>query len=228
MEKSSDPFNELYFKRAITRGIIFRATENIVSAQPWYNGGYRANIVVYTLAILGEITKRQKACIDYLSIWNAQEIDATLKEAIAIIAKGVNSDITSPPQGISNVTEWCKREACWTRMQARIDMIAQSIPASFFKKMVTSIDQSMLDCDARKTQQIDNGIQLQQKVLSIPAEKWVSIHKYLLERKLLTTKEEDLLRIAMRMPSRIPTDKQCVVLLDILEKGRLEGMMIHE
>lgn len=94
--------------------------------------------------------------------------------------------------------------------------------------MVTSIDQSMLDRDARKTQQIDNGIQLQQKVLSIPAEKWVSIHKYLLERKLLTTKEEDLLRIAMRMPSKIPTDKQCVVLLDILEKGRLEGMMIHE
>src|SRR3546814_15628838 len=40
-EKSSDAFNEFYFKRAVARGLIFRATERIVSAQPWYNGGYR-------------------------------------------------------------------------------------------------------------------------------------------------------------------------------------------
>ena len=51
-EKSSDGFNEFYFKRAVARGIIFRATERIVSAQPWYNGGYRANIVAYTLWFL--------------------------------------------------------------------------------------------------------------------------------------------------------------------------------
>jgi hypothetical protein len=55
-EKLSDGFNELYFRRAIARGILFRATEKLVSAQTWYNGGYRANIVTYTLSMLGEIT----------------------------------------------------------------------------------------------------------------------------------------------------------------------------
>lgn len=49
-EKSSDSFNELYFRRAIARGILFRTTE-LVSEQPWYNGGYRANIVAYTLSM---------------------------------------------------------------------------------------------------------------------------------------------------------------------------------
>src|SRR3546814_5304959 len=59
-EKSSDAFNEFYFKRAVARGLIFRATERIVSAQPWYNGGYRANIVAYTLAVLGDSKQRRK------------------------------------------------------------------------------------------------------------------------------------------------------------------------
>jgi AIPR protein len=56
-EKSSDSFNELYFRRAIARGILFRTAEKLVSEQPWYNGGYRANIVAYTLSMFGEIAE---------------------------------------------------------------------------------------------------------------------------------------------------------------------------
>ena len=48
-EVAPDGFNELYFRRAIARGILFRTTERLVSRQSWYNGGYRANIVAYTL-----------------------------------------------------------------------------------------------------------------------------------------------------------------------------------
>src|SRR5262249_15245596 len=53
--KSADSFNEFYFRRAIARAIIFRSTEKLVSEQPWYNGGYRANIVAYAIASLNEI-----------------------------------------------------------------------------------------------------------------------------------------------------------------------------
>ncbi|QXC48810.1 AIPR family protein [Agrobacterium salinitolerans] len=73
-EKSSDGFNELYYKRAIAR-VLFRATEKIVSDQPWYNGGYRANIVAYTLAVLGEVAKQHEGAIDFQKIWNSQAID---------------------------------------------------------------------------------------------------------------------------------------------------------
>jgi hypothetical protein len=34
-EKSSEGFNELYFRRAIARGILFRSAENLVKDQPW-------------------------------------------------------------------------------------------------------------------------------------------------------------------------------------------------
>ena len=223
-EKSSELFNEFYFKRAVTRGLIFRAAERIVSAQDWYNGGYRANIVAYTLAVLSEIAKRKKANIDFLVIWNAQKISPTLETAIAVVAGEVNADIIFPPPGISNVTEWCKRESCWTRIQGRIDAIADCLASEFFKSLVTSEDQAMTVQDARRTQRFDDGIEAQKKVLSIPAEKWASIHQVLLDKKLLTPKEESLLRVAMHIPTKIPTEKQSAILLAIIEKGRLEGV----
>lgn len=135
-EISSDPFTENYFKKAVARAIIFRDTERIVSNQHWYNGGYRANIVAYALALIGEITKNRGKSIDYLNIWNKQGIDKTLEEAIAITAEIVNSDITKPPQGISNVSEWCKRDACWIRLKPLGEKISDIIPEKFWQALL--------------------------------------------------------------------------------------------
>lgn len=227
-EKSSDAFNEFYFKRAVARGLIFRATERIVSAQPWYNGGYRANIVAYTLAVLGDITKRRKESIDFLGIWNAQKVDPVLESAIAVVSGVVNDDIIRPPQGISNISEWCKKEACWTRIQARADAIANLLPSEFYDRLVPQDDQAAIVKTAKQTQRIDIGIEAQRKVLAVPAAEWARIHQLLLEKDLLTPKEDGVLRVAMQIPSKLPTEKQSVVLLDILDKGRLEGVVVSE
>src|SRR3546814_4467500 len=66
--------------------------------------------------------------IDFLGIWNAQKVDPVLESAIAVVSGVVNDDIIRPPQGISNISEWCKKEACWTRIQARTDAIANLLP----------------------------------------------------------------------------------------------------
>ncbi len=226
-EKSSDAFNEFYFKRAVARGLIFRATERIVSAQPWYNGGYRANIVAYTLAVLGDITKRRKECIDFVGTWNAQKVDPVLESAIAVVSAGVNDDIIRPPQGISNISEWCKRESCWTRIQARTDAIANLLPPEFYDRLVPQDDQAAIVKTAKETQRIDNGIEAQRKVLTIPGTEWARIYQSLLERDLLTPKEDGVLKVAMQIPSKLPTERQSVVLLDILEKGVLEGVVVN-
>jgi hypothetical protein len=226
-EKSSDGFNEFYFKRAVARGLIFRATERIVSAQPWYNGGYRANIVAYTLAILSEIAKRRKQSIDFLGIWNAQKVDTVLEGAIAMISGVVNNDITNPPQGISNISEWCKREACWTRIQARVETIASALPQIFYDRLVSLDEQSVTVRSAKQTQRIDDGIDAQKKVLTVPATEWNRIRKALMERNLLTPKEDGVLKVAAQIPAKLPTEKQCLVLLDILNKGRTEGVVVE-
>ena len=140
----------------------------------------------------------------------------------------MNDDIISPPQGISNISEWCKKEACWTRIQARTDTIASILPPEFYDRLVPQDDQAAIVKTAKQTQRIDNGIEAQQKVLAVPAAEWARIHQSLLEKDLLTPKEDGVLRVAMQIPSRLPTEKQSVVLLDILEKGRFEGVIASE
>lgn len=227
-EKSSDSFNEFYFKRAVARALIFRAAERIVSSQPWYNGGYRANIVAYTLAVLSDITKTRKESIDFLGVWAAQKVDPVLERAIATVAGIVKEDIMNPPQGISNISEWCKKDACWTKIQARINTISNLLPPEFYDRLVPEDDQATILKTAKQTQKIDNGIEAQRRVLAVPAADWARIRQLLLERNFLTPKEEGVLKAAMQIPSKLPTEKQSVVLLDILEKARLEGIVVSE
>ncbi|HEX8302523.1 AIPR family protein [Sphingomonas sp.] len=226
-DKSSDGFNEAYFKRAVARGIIFRATERVVSAQPWYNNGYRANIVAYTLAVLSELTRRQEKSLDFQRVWNAQAISPVLESTIATVASRVNDDLLHPMQGISNISEWAKREACWTRMLEHIDEFADLLPDEFDGECLSRDDHMSEKRAARNTQKVDNGIEAQTKVFAIPAPKWIVIHDTLAAKRLLTPKEIGVLKIAMQMPIKIPTDKQCAVLLDTIGKARAEGIAIE-
>jgi len=224
-EKSSNGFNELYFKRAVARGILFRAVEKLVSAQPWYNGGYRANIVAYTLSMLGEVTKRRKTTVDYQRIWSAQAIDDVLSEALITIATAVNEDITKPPQGISNISEWCKREGCWARLLDQSDHIAELLPENFWAGLASADDNRHEAKTARQTQKIDNGIEVQRQVFKVPPAQWSTILREGSSRRLLTPKEIGILQIAAQMPAKIPTERQSAILIEILDKAQQEGII---
>jgi AIPR protein len=225
--KSSDGFNEAYFKRAVARAIIFRATERIVSAQAWYNGGYRANIVAYTLAVISELTRRQDKSIDFHRIWSAQEISQLLEVTISGIAHNVNEELLRPPQGISNISEWAKRDACWTQMLDHMDRFASLLPPDFEKQLLSHDEQLTEKRAARNTQKIDNGIEAQTRILAIPATKWALVHDALSAKRLLTPKEIGILNVAKQLPTRIPSEKQCAVLVDIIEKVRSEGISLE-
>jgi hypothetical protein len=223
-EKSPDGFSEYYFKRAVARALLFRATERLVSAQPWYNGGYRANIVAYTLAVISEITRRQGKTLDYTKVWDAQAVDAMVESSIAIIAKAVNDEIIKPPQGISNISEWCKKDACWTGLLSNLPMFEGLLSEEFIAALQSAEEQVSQIQTAKKTQKIDNGIEAQKRVLAIKADEWAMVYKSLAARKALSPKEAGVLQIAMQIPSKIPTEKQCGVLLETFEKARLEGL----
>ncbi|RXT18744.1 AIPR family protein [Rhizobium leguminosarum] len=225
-EKSSDGFNEFYYKRAIARAILFRATEKLVSAQPWYNGGYRANIVAYTLALLGQITGHRNGSLDFQKIWNAQNIDQTLTAVLEVISSAVNEDIVHPPQGISNISEWAKKDGCWTRLQGKITEVEELLSDEFWSSLVSEDDSKLEANLAKKVQKIDNGIEAQTRILSISASEWNKISKALSARNLLTPKEIGVLNIAMQIPQKIPTEKQCAVLLETIEKAKKEGLMV--
>ena len=222
--KSPDQFNEYYYKRAIARGLIFRSTEKLVSSQPWYNGGYRANIVAYAIAVINECCRCHNKTVDFMRIWNSQALPESLVDALAISAKYVNDDISQPPQGISNISEWCKKDGCWQRLQAGIGKLEKQLPEKFWSDLVSVDEQKAEASTARKIQKIDNGIDAQKKVFEIPAEKWSMLLREGVNRKFLTPKEVDILKIAEQIPNKIPSEKQCLVLIKVLEKAASEGL----
>lgn len=102
---------EEYFHRLVAKAILFRECESLVSAMQF--GGYRSQIVTYTIAYLSHATAMG---LDFDSIWRMQTLPTPVVEAIQAIAPAVHASITSPPGG-KNIAEWCKAEACWVAVR---------------------------------------------------------------------------------------------------------------
>ena len=101
-----------YFERLVAMAILFRRTERIVSEQQF--GGYRANIVTYTIAYLSHRTTQQ---IDLDAIWRDQNISDALADAIESVCYPVREVLLDAP-GSGNITEWCKKPACWQAVRS--------------------------------------------------------------------------------------------------------------
>jgi hypothetical protein len=120
-------FTQKDFERLVARAILFHRAEQIVGSLNF--GGYRANIVTYTLAYLSYHTEKR---IDLDRVWREQDITPATAKAIDEVARLVHLKIVNPPPGRKNVTEWCKKEACWETVKA----IEYAMPAIFQKELV--------------------------------------------------------------------------------------------
>lgn len=114
---------QAYFERLVAKAILFRRAERIVSQQQF--GGYRANIVAYTLSCLSSKTSQR---IDLDQIWKTQDISDALSEAIETACYPVREALIDAP-GSGNVTEWCKKEPCWHRVRDLDVPIPRSLKA---------------------------------------------------------------------------------------------------
>ncbi|MCS4585983.1 hypothetical protein FZ990_12395 [Clostridium perfringens] len=123
-EENNAVFNKFYYQKLVSLDILFKSTEKIVSNQDWYKEikSYRANIVTYSLAVIfNYINKKLKGLtIDFMRIWNKQSIYKELEEQLIITTKEVYDFITRDDRVTLNVTEWCKKEACWDRAKKKI------------------------------------------------------------------------------------------------------------
>lgn len=225
-EKSSEKFNEFYYKKVIARAIVFRRTEKIVSAQSWYQGGYRANIVAYSLALIGYSVKKLSKFVDFIYIWNNQSISDSFEEAIKITSKLVYDNITRPQHGISNVTEWCKKELCWQLLQKQRSKLVKLLPSNFLESLISKEEIKNEQKQAKKVQKIDDGIEAQKFVLELSSTKWASILSQCEHHDILTSKELSIVKIATQIPNKIPSEKQSIILISVLDKIKLEGIKV--
>ena len=144
--------DELYYKRIIAKAILFRRTEKIVSQQQF--GGYRANIVTYTLAFLSYKTAQR---IDLDKIWQEQGLSEALEENITEISKIVHQQITNPPGG-ANIGEWCKKQRCWDELK------------NTEYSLVSDLDQELIGIDRTTPVVSASSTNTQRSAFNVPTE----------------------------------------------------------
>jgi len=221
--RNSDQFNDDYFRRLAAKAVLFRGTEQIVSEQPWYQGGYRANIVTYAVAKLSHMVEHQcRQCIlDLRQLWAQQTIPTSLQGVLEAIAKAMFDVIVSPDSALQNVTEWCKKEVCWNRAaKAEIDI---DLSRRLRSLLIDKEEDRDLQRMSKKDQKVDNGIENQRFVLELGPLYWTNARKWAREQAISSPDEDGILAVAAAIPRRLPTEKQSWRLLQIKEKLELEG-----
>ena len=111
---NSDGFNEMFYREAVAKAIVFRSVEKLVTEQPWYQGGYRANVVAYAIAKLAYDISQRGESINFDRIWRAQGVSAGLQEALVVAAKAARDVIVDSPESMRNVTEWANSKLAGT------------------------------------------------------------------------------------------------------------------
>ena len=218
-KKSPNDFNEAWYRQAVAKAITFRETERVVSSQSWYQGGYRANIVAYTIAKVAHEVAEQRNAVDFESIWRRQALGQSLAQAIASLSEQVHDVLVDPPAGISNVTEWAKKEGCWHRVR----MLEVDLPPTMVDELISTEEQKDAARGARRDQKQLNGIEAQIAVVNAGPKFWEEALTWGLPRQLLTPSECGILEVAARIPARTPTEKQSMTAIKALGKLQNEG-----
>jgi len=220
-EKSETSINELYFKTLVAKAIIFKSLDKSVYQQDWY-GGYKANIVAYTLSLLTYKISSMKLAINFEKIWQQQSINEVFDNQLLIIAKLINDTITDTTE---NVTQYCKKEYCWTRIKERISV---ELNEEFVDELLGTSEIVEKENQAKKTQKEHNEINAVIYVVEKGADYWQTLSKWALEKGLLSPKEMSIISVACQMPRKIPSDKQAKVILNVEQRAKQEGFWINE
>lgn len=217
--KSESRFDETWYRRLIAKAIMFRTLEKIVPKQEWYQGGYRANIITYAISKVALDAGQMGLFIDLDAVWRSQALPKLLETALVLAASEANAVITNPDEGIRNMSEWAKKQACWARLQSRkLDY------GDHFKKVLIDQEEAVREVrSARGIEALTSGIETQTAVLEAGAAFWADLRQWGLERKLLSDRADGILATCAAIPKKLPSEKQCIVAMRELERLKEKG-----
>ena len=223
-EKSDTQFNERYFQATAALLLMFQLLEKQIPKQEWYEGGYRANVIYYTVALFHKLLKEQfqEMDLDLIYIWNKQEVPEIVANILIDISEKVFYKITDPNRRVINVTQWCKRNECWDAVKN----MNYSLPKDIENYLMTLDEVKTAEKFAKKEQRITNDINAQVEVVKYSADDWKKISEFAVNNHLVSTADVAALSIACKIPSKIPNSVQSKKLLDLLERAIQEGFKI--
>ena len=214
-------FGDRYFQETVALILIFRYTESMIPAQPWYQQGYRANIVTYTIALLHTLIQKQfeKQDLDLIALWTRQVVPDGVQTALIELSEQVYGKLTDPLRDVENVTQWCKRVGCWNSVQS----ISYTLSTDMRNYLIGQDEMRSAVREAKADQRIVSDAEIMTRVVEIPIEQWQNALSFATSKRLVSPDEMTALRIAGQIPNKMPTPAQCKKLLTVLERLEEEG-----
>lgn len=172
-DKSNTKYNEMYYKELISKGILYKKIENIISNEEWYinNKGYRAQLVPYTFSkFIYEIKKLNKL-FNYKRIWELQEVPSEYYEDLANIAKLCYDTFNDPNRQYLNIGEYAKRELCWDEL----NKISYNLSEGTIELLIDKEDKQVETRLVQKDQRFSNEIFGEIDIFNAGIEYWQNV-----------------------------------------------------
>lgn len=223
LEKDNLAITESYFKDAVSRVILFRSMEKLVSNAEWYDGGFRAQIVAYTISYLSHLTEKTGKFFNFNTIWEEQKLPASLVDLLKKISKAIYDEIVNPPEGFANVAQWCKKTRCWeTIKQMKLDI---SISDNL---LIDKDEQKLNKREDKKNKKLDNSIEMQMFVVNTDIEVWKNLYEHYKKYESTSNISRTQLDILEKMAKNClapPSEKQSKILYLLYLKGNNDGVI---
>jgi hypothetical protein len=205
--------DESWYRDLIGKAIVYKSTEKI--ARELKLPAYRANAIAYTIAYLAY---RSLGRIDLVCVWESQAISPALDATIRHWMPAIHADL-SKSAGSRNVTEWCKREACWRHIQT-MDL---GIPTELEAEL--AVNQPMPNVGSKKKQK---GVGLTSeereniaRVMAVPPARWLELHGKILATEILSPHMAGIVHTLLGYASgkweKVPSAKQANAAIGIID-----------
>ncbi|GHV35213.1 hypothetical protein FACS1894187_07440 [Synergistales bacterium] len=217
-------FGDKYFQESVALCLLFRHTESMIPHQPWYQQGYRANIVTYTIALLHKLIQTQfpKQELDLLGIWTRQIVPVAVQNVLVKLSELVYNKLTDPTRSVENVTQWCKREGCRNSVQG----IEYPLPSEIEDCLIGQNEMRVAVHDAKADRRIEKDADVMTRVVEIQPDQWKSVMDFATNKRMVAPEELAALKIACQLPMKVPNSIQCKKLIAVLDRLYEEGFRL--
>lgn len=219
-EKNDRQFSEVYFKYLIAKKIIFDLAGKVVQSRDWYEaGGYRSQHVVLAVGALANAARTLGKSVDFLSIWNRQAVTPAFERALGQAADAAHDVLMQPGEGYRNISEWAKQPKCWNALKQKNVYWDEG----WISELISLEEEREIKSEGVKDQKELNGIEAQSIVVEAGAQFWQNVLEWCKKEGEATDKERGILQYAASMPNKLPSDKQSIILVDLMARLRKSG-----
>jgi len=217
-EIKGSKINDTFYKESVSIAIIYNDLEKSISDKklaPWYNSGYRANLLTYSIAKLISTLEEMGFTLNLDKIWKEQSVPSCLRNQLLLIAEQILSIINDPNRPVDDVREWCKKEQCWDGIK-KTQMELQKEINPYVISIRREIGQNRRSA---RDDRVRTGDTIRSDVVSKGEEFWKEVFAWGDERGELTNDEKRILKTAFSMNSgKLPDVKQSRWIWETYEK----------